>query len=49
MIEDKDKVCSLKKELYGLKKEPRTLYERLDNYLEKVEFVKGMKYGNLCF
>ena len=37
----------LNKEWYGLKLAPRTWYARLDSYLEKIGFSKGMKDSNL--
>lgn len=40
-------VCRLKKTLYGLKKEPRTQYARLDKYLENLGFAKGTTDSNL--
>ena len=36
LIEEKDTDYRLKKTLYGLKKAPRTQYERLDKYLAKL-------------
>lgn len=45
--EDKDLVCKLKKSLYGLKKSPRTQYARLENYLAKLGFAKGMADSKL--
>lgn len=47
LIEEKDMVCKLKKALYGLKKAPRTQYARLDKYLAKIGFAKGIAYNNL--
>ena len=41
LLEDKDMVCRLKKDLYDVKKAPRTWYARLDSYLEKLGFAKG--------
>ena len=40
-------VCILKKALYGLKQAPQAWYERLDNYLLKQGFKKGMVDSNL--
>jgi hypothetical protein len=40
-------VCKLKKALYGLKRDPRTWYSRLDKYLQKVGFRKGIAENNL--
>ena len=42
-----DMVCKVKKVLYGLKQAPRTWYARLDKYLEKLGFAKGMTSSNL--
>ena len=47
LSEDKDMVCRLKKDLYGLKKALRTQYARLDSQLAKLEFTKGMVDNNL--
>ena len=44
---EKDRVCRLKKSLYGLKQEPRTWYARLNKYLEKLGFSKGTADRNL--
>ena len=40
-------VCKLKKALYGLKQAPRTWYARLDKYLAKPGFTKGIADSNL--
>ena len=42
-----DLVCKLKKALYGLKQAPRAWYARLDLYLRKIGFGKGMVDSNL--
>jgi hypothetical protein len=42
-----DYVCKLKKELYGLKQEPRTWYYRLDKFLQNKGFKKGIVDSNL--
>ena len=47
MTDNKDIVYRLRKELYGLKQTPKTWYARLDNYLEKLGFAKGMADSNL--
>ena len=47
MTTEKDMVCKLKKALYGLKQVPRTWYERLDKYLAKLGFSKGIVDSNL--
>ena len=39
-VEDKSKVCLLKKSLYGLKQSPRQWYRRFDEFLLKTGFVK---------
>jgi len=39
-VEDKSKVCLLKKSLYGLKQSPRKWYRRFDEFLLKTGFVK---------
>ena len=46
LTKEKVMVCRLKKDLYGLKKAPRTQYERLDKYLTKIGFTKGVVGGN---
>jgi hypothetical protein len=43
----KDYVCKLKKSLYGLKKNPRAWYSRLDKYLQQQGFRKGNVDNNL--
>ena len=40
-------VCKLQKALHGLKKTPRTWYARLDKYVEKIGFSKGIVDNNL--
>jgi hypothetical protein len=40
-------VCKLKKSLYGLKRDPRAWYSRLDKYLQQVGFKKGSVDRNL--
>ena len=47
LIDDKDIVCKLKKELCGLKQAPRTWYARLDKHLTKFGYRKGMEDSNL--
>lgn len=42
-------VCRLKKELYGLKKDPRDWYARLEEYLLQHGFKKGTINSNLYF
>lgn len=44
---DGDMVCKLKKTLYGLKQVPRAWYARLDIYLLKLGFSKGVADSNL--
>ena len=40
-------VCRLKKDLYGLKKEPRAWYDRIDNFLMSFGFTKSSSDPNL--
>ena len=47
LTNDKEIVCRLKKELYGLMKAPRTWYVRLDKHFTKLGFSKGMADNNL--
>ena len=47
LSKDKDMVCKLKKPLYGLKQLLGTWYARLDSYLAKLGFAKGMTDSNL--
>jgi hypothetical protein len=42
-------VCRLKKYLYGLKKEPRAWYGRIDNFLMSLGFTKSNADPNLYF
>ena len=44
---DEKLVCKLKKDLYGLKKAPRTWYYHLDKYLHQQGFSKGFADSNL--
>ncbi|GLJ53406.1 hypothetical protein SUGI_1138950 [Cryptomeria japonica] len=46
---DGDMIFKLMKELYGLKQAPRALCARLDKYLLKFGFVKGVANSNLYF
>ena len=45
----KSHVCRLKKALYGLKQAPRAWYERIDNYLMKLGFIRSESDSNLYF
>jgi hypothetical protein len=40
-------VCKSKKDLYGLKTNPREWYSRLDKYLRQIGFKKGSANNNL--
>jgi len=40
-VEDKSKVCLLKKSLYGLKQSPRQWYRRFDEFILKTGFVRS--------
>jgi len=42
-------VCKLKKHLYGLKKEPRAWYGRINNFLMSLGFTKSSADRNLYF
>ena len=42
-------VCKLKKALYGLKQAPQYWYARIDNYLQKLGFLKSDADSNLYF
>lgn len=42
-------VCRLNKSLYGLKQDPRALYERTDSYLMKLGFIRSEDDLNLYF
>ena len=42
-----DNVCKLKKDLYGLKEEPKYWYYRLNKYLQDKGFKKGTIDSNL--
>ena len=45
----KTHVCKLKKSLYGLKQEPRTLYDMMDKFLMSLGFTKSKLDSNLYF
>ena len=45
--ERKTHVCKLKKDLYGLKKEPMTWYDRMDSFLMSLGFTKSKYDSNL--
>ena len=47
LIEENNMICRLKKTLYGQKKTLRTWNARLDKYLAKLGFSKGMTDSNL--
>ena len=40
-------VCKLKKDLYGLKQEPKTRYDRMDIFLMSLGFTKSKANSNL--
>ena len=40
-------VCTLKKDLYGLKKDSRAWYERTDEYILRIGFIKSFADANL--
>ena len=42
-------MCKLNKALYSLKKEPRTWYERIDNFLTSLVFTKRKEDSNLYY
>ena len=42
-------VCKLKKTLYGLKQETRTLYDRIDSFLPSLGFTKSKADSNLYY
>lgn len=44
-----DMICRLRKALYGLKKEPKAWYSRLDRYLLQQNFMTGIGDNNLYF
>lgn len=43
-----DLVCKLRKALNGLRQAPRAWYARLDSYLRKIGFGKGLVDSHLC-
>jgi hypothetical protein len=50
MIHEKEShVCRLKKDLYGIKKEPRAWYERLYGHLMSLGFIKSVDDPNLYY
>jgi hypothetical protein len=49
VIHGKDShVCRLKKALYGLKKEPRAWYARINSYPTNLGFTKSDEDPKLC-
>ena len=47
LSENKDYVCKLKKELYGLKQPTTVWFSRLENYLKKQGFKRGAIESNI--
>jgi hypothetical protein len=47
LTKNQDYVCKLKKALYGLKQAPRAWFSRLDQYLQKQVYKRGITYNNL--
>jgi hypothetical protein len=45
----KNNVCKLKKDLYGLKQDPRAWYGRIDGFLTSLVFTKSKVDSNLYF
>ena len=41
-------MCKLKKDLYDLKKVPRTWYVRINSFLMSLDFTKSKVDSNLC-
>ena len=42
-------MCRLRKDLYGLKQEPRTWYGRIDSFLSSLGFTKSKANSNLYY
>jgi hypothetical protein len=47
LSENKDHVCILNKELYGLNQSPRDWNSRLDKYLQQQGFKRGVVDNNI--
>jgi hypothetical protein len=47
LSKNKDYVCKLKKALYGLKQAPRAWFSRIDQYLQKQGYKRGITNNNL--
>ena len=47
LSDNPDYVCNIKKALYGLKQAPRARYSKLENYLLKCGFKRGVVDNNL--
>ena len=45
----KTHVCKLKKSLYGFKNEPKTWYERMENFLTSLGYTKSKVDSNLYY
>ncbi|KAI3450228.1 hypothetical protein Pfo_006893 [Paulownia fortunei] len=40
-LENKNKVCLLKRSFYGLKQSPRQQYKRFDEFMMKIQFTRS--------
>jgi hypothetical protein len=46
LLENKYRVCRMKKSLHGLNQAPRAWYSRLDKYLQQQGFKRGVANNN---